>query len=367
MRSLKATLGFGLIISLVAIVLLQWWLVSVTFREITENYVVSRLQHEVDTLLASLTFDNAGGTSLNLKTKSQFDGRPFSGHYYRIQVDNSIMRSPTLWDQDLSIDPVATGERRQLRMPGPLDQELLVLTQGFRKQGHEVTVAVAEDITAIERRIAAFQYKYFLLSAALLILLLILQHFLVRRTLKPRQGIQSDLQRLGQGEQQSVREEVPAEIEPLVRELNRLLNLLSQRVERSRQMVGNLAHALKTPLSILVHTSESPELDGLPHIRRTIAEQTETIRNRLERELSRSRLTGDSRSGRRFSPATDLQGLINVLRQAYPGKNIQLDVHRDTPAWPAEREDMLELCGNLIDNACKWARRNVTVLSACQT
>lgn len=361
MKSLKATLGFGLIISLVAIVLLQWWLVSVTFREITENYVVSRLQQEVDMLLGGLVFNNAGKAELRLDQETHFDNRPLSGHYYHIRIGEQILRSPTLWDQELPIAEVTVGERRQYRQPGPLDQQLLILAQGFRKQGHEITIAVAEDISAIEQQIAAFQRNYFLLSAALLALLLLLQHFLVRRTLRPLDGVQEDLQKLGRGERDNVREEVPAEIRPLVSELNRLLNLLSQRVDRSRQMVGNLAHALKTPLSILVQTSESPELDDRPHIRRQIAEQTHTIRDRLERELSRARLAGDSSSGRRFSPADDLPELINVLRQAYPGREIDLTVDGTVPAWPAEREDMLEMSGNLIDNACKWAKNSVSV------
>lgn len=361
MRSLKATLGFGLIISLTAIVLLQWWLVSVTFREITENYVVSRLQHEVDMLLGALAFDSSGVAELALDQQTQFDGRPFSGHYYRIQIDDSIMRSSTLWDHDLPIDPVPTGEHRQMRLPGPLDQQLLILAQGFSKQDHSVTVAVAEDISAIEEQIAAFQYRYFLMSAGLLALLLILQHVLVRRTLRPLQGVQADLKKLAQGQQQRVRDDVPAEIRPLVREFNRLLDLLTQRVDRSRRMVGNLAHALKTPLSVLVQSGESPELDDRPRIRRVIAEQTRSIQDRLERELSRSRLAGDSSGGRSFNPAEDLRDLINVLRQAYPDKNIRLEVSRNASPWPAEREDMLELCGNLIDNACKWAEHDVIV------
>lgn len=361
MRSLKATLGFGLIVSLVAIVLLQWWLVSVTFREITENYVVSRLQQEVDMLLGGLVFASSGDAEIRLDQETHFDNRPFSGHYYHIQIEGQKLRSATLWDQDLSVDTLPVGERRQMHMAGPLDQQLLVLAQGFRKQGRNITVAVAEDISAIEQQIATFQRNYFLLSAALLVLLLLLQHVLVRRTLKPLQGVQEDLRKLERGEQHSVREEVPAEIRPLVSEFNRLLNLLSQRAQRSRQMVGNLAHALKTPLSVLVQTSESSELKELPHLRRQIAEQTQTIRERLERELSRARMAGDSSSGRRFSPATDLPGLIGVLRQAYPDRDIDLIVDNTVSAWQAEREDMLELSGNLIDNACKWANNKIRV------
>ena len=361
MRSLKTTLGVGLIASLIAIVLLQWWLVSITFREIIENNAVSRLQHEVDELLGSLTFDDDGTVALNNHVVDEYTGQPFSGQYYRLQIDDQVHRSPTLWDQDLPIDPVPPGEKLQMRMPGPLDQQLLVLAQGYRKQDRNVTVAVAEDISAINQQITDFQYNYFLLSAILLGLLLLLQHWLVRRTLLPLEGVQDDLQKLERGELQRVREEVPAEIRPLVREVNRLVVLLNQRVERSRHMVGNLAHALKTPLSVLVQTGESADLDDKPELRRQIKEQTRTIRQRLERELSRARLAGDNSSGRRFSPATDLPGLVNVLRQAYPDKQIHLHVAEDAGTWPAEREDMLELIGNLLDNACKWASTRIDI------
>ncbi len=361
MRSLKATLGFGLIVSLIAIVVLQWWLVSITFREITENYIITRLQHEVDELLGALTFDPSGQAVLNLDDSGKFQGRPFSGRYYRLQIGDQVLRSRTLWDHDLDIDPVSIGVSRQSRIAGPLEQQLLVLTQGFRKQGHAVTVTVAEDISAINQQIATFQRNYFLLSAILLAFLLLLQFFLLRRTLKPLTGVQSDLQNLGRGETNRIREDVPTEIRPLVREVNRLLQLLNQRVERSRQMVGNLAHSLKTPLSVLVQTGESSALDNQPQIRKTITEQTQTIQNRLERELSRARLAGDSNSGRRFYPATDLPSLINVLQQAYPDKTVSLDIPDNTEAWPAEREDMLELIGNLVDNACKWATARITI------
>ncbi len=367
MRSLRTTLGLGLIISLIALVLLQWWLVSFTFREITENYVVSRLQRDIDMLLSSITFQENQQIRLQLDQPTYFKGGPFSGHYYQISTGNKVLRSDTLWDENLNVDSAATGELRQQRLSGPLDQQLLALTQGFRKQGQTLSITVAEDITAIQTEISEFQMHYLLLSVALLLLLLLLQHFLMRQTLSPLRAVQGDLQKLAGGEIHTVRETVPEEILPLVREVNRLLLLLNQRVERSRRMVGNLAHALKTPLSVLIQLSESAELKHQPRIRRQIVEQTQTIRERLERELSRARLAGDSTSNRRFNPAQDLPALIHVLQQAYPDKSIRLTVNADTPSWPAEREDMLELSGNLIDNACKWATGKISVLVPAST
>lgn len=362
MKSLRGKLGLGLAISLTFIMALQWWLASYTLREVTQSYVQSRLQIDVDNLLAGLVFDVDGKAVLNLEQQTYFDERPFSGHYYRIETATTTLRSATLWDQDLNVAPVNVGEKQQLRQIGPLEQPLLILVQGFRKQGQDVSIAVAEDLSLIEANITDFQRDYLLLSTGLLILLLILQTLLLHRALAPVQGVQKDLRRLARGEINSVRENVPEEIRPLVREVNRLLQLLSQRVQRSRRMVGNLAHALKTPLTILTQSARNPALDENPALRQQLEQQTQAIHERLQQELSRARLAGSPNSGARFNPATDLPPLMDVLRHAHAmlDINIQL-VNKSIGNWPVEREDMLELLGNLIDNACKWCKSEVQV------
>lgn len=365
MRSLKTTLGLGLFVSLIAIVLLQWWLVSYTFREITENYLMTRLQRDVDMLLGGLRFPPDGQVRLQLDQQTYFDDRPFSGHYYQINVGDRVLRSDTLWDQNLNVSQAAVGEQHQQRLAGPLDQQLLALTQGFRKRGQTISITVAEDISAILAEIADFQTRYLLISGALLLLLLLLQQLLMRQTLLPLKGVQRDLQHLSRGEIRTVRETVPHELLPLVREVNRLLQLLNQRVERSRRMVGNLAHALKTPLSVLRQTGQATALEDQPAIREQILNQTNIIHQRLERELNRARLAGDSNTGARFCPGEDLPALMTMLEQAYSERGIRLTLRQNHSGyWPAEREDMLELSGNLIDNACKWAQTQVLVTIA---
>jgi signal transduction histidine kinase len=364
-RSLKGKLGLGLAISLTAIIALQWWLASYTLHEVTEEYIRERLQQDIDMLLAAANFSDTGQLDLNLQQQTYFDDRPFSGHYYRIETAEAVLRSPTLWDQDLPVTAALPGQQQHKRFTGPLEQPLLVLVQGFRKQGHDISIAVAEDLTIIERRISAFQRNYLLLSLILLVLLLILQRLMIGRALGPLKEVQQDLQGLARGETTAVRETVPIEIQPLVHEVNRLLQLLSQRVERSRRMVGNLAHALKTPLTVLARIAEHPALEQQPELRKQLNTQTESIRERLERELSRARLAGSANTGARFDPGEDLPALLDLLRTIYAERNIELTLHNGSGSpWPAEREDMLELAGNLIDNACKWARTQVIVTVA---
>ncbi|MGH8601892.1 MAG: ATP-binding protein, partial [Gammaproteobacteria bacterium] len=113
---------------------------------------------------------------------------------------------------------------------------------------------------------------------------------------------------------------------------------------------------------MLRQTAQRPDLGHHPDVRHQIESQTETIRRRLERELSRARLAGSSHTGTRFDAARDLPALVEVLRQAHAVRGIQLSLDIDSAEpWPIEREDMLELAGNVIDNACKWARSQVLI------
>ncbi|WP_258043966.1 ATP-binding protein, partial [Pseudomonas syringae] len=123
--------------------------------------------------------------------------------------------------------------------------------------------------------------------------------------------------------------------------------------------LGNLGHALKTPLAVLLSLALSGQLDANPSLRKTLQDQLENIRLRLERELNRARLSGDALPGARFDRDTGLPGLFSTLGMIH-GAHLQL-INDVEPGMylPWDREDILELLGNLLDNACKWADSEV--------
>ena len=147
----------------------------------------------------------------------------------------------------------------------------MIVVQGFSKRDVHVSIAVAEDMSVFEQEILDFQLTYLALSASALILLLTAQTWTVRRALAPLLAIRVDLERLSSGASQSLSEDVPVEIKPLTHEINRLLELLARRIKRSRSAISNLAHALKTPLSILQQSTRMPELDPIPELRDRMA------------------------------------------------------------------------------------------------
>ncbi len=153
----------------------------------------------------------------------------------------------------------------------------------------------------------------------------------------------------------------PAEITPLIAQLNRLLATMGNRSRRSREALGNLAHALKTRLAIVNQVTEQPELAAHPDLRSAIRDATDSAHRIVERELNRARLAGDVLPGRRVALRDELTQLTETLKVLYADKSPTIACEVGAGAdFAGEREDLLELLGNLLDNACKWCREKVS-------
>jgi len=133
-KSLSGRLSWGLALSLIALLVVQWAIASYTIRYLTENQVASRLIQDSETLLAGIRFDEAGNFSLDAKRINTIYDRPFSGHYYVIAVDGQEHVSRSLWDAELLVPEVNAGVDVKLTIEGPDNQSLLSITHGYLKQ-----------------------------------------------------------------------------------------------------------------------------------------------------------------------------------------------------------------------------------------
>ena len=361
MRSLQRRLQAGLAASTLVLLPLLIWGGGTAVHDLVRQHALSGLTHGAEALLGAAHLDAAGRPSLPDAVLAPIYRQPFSGHYYLlVDADGTAQRSRSLWDHDLAIEPVPAGEQRVLELPGPRHQSLLVLAAGYRKQDRELTIAVAEDLAPIEQDIARYQMLAALLVLAVVAGLLLVQRTFVRRAFRSLDALREDARRVESGEVQGLREDVPEEVLPLVQEINRLLALLDQRLKRSRNSVGNLAHALKTPLTLLVQQLDGEALRDRPEARRALREQAQRIRELMERELRRARLAGAGAASRHFHPARDVPALLDALRRMHgrEGLSIRAEALPDAGV-PLDDEDMIELLGNLLDNACKWATTQV--------
>ncbi len=360
MKSLQNQLHLGLAASLFIFIVLIWWLANTSMTHITNQMMTTRLEHDGQALLAGLQQSPEGKLSLKNLQVGHIYQRVYSGHYYLVSSGEQQLRSHSLWDQSLNQPRIKTGKTIVENVDGPDGQRLLQWTSGFERFNKTITVTVAEDTNDLIAALHKFNLYFAFAALTILVTLLIIQGFIVRRSLSSLATIKLELEALAEGKINSLSMQVPREIHPLVDEVNRLLQQLGKQLKRSRNSTGNLAHSLKHPLNLLMQLAEF-ENSKLPDtIRDELRTNTQQIHQLMERELKRARLVGSGVPGQIFSPEKELPGLIDVLKRVYYDK--KLDIKYDvTPGleYSADRNDMMELLGNLLDNACKWASNHV--------
>ncbi|MFI8382551.1 sensor histidine kinase [Pseudomonas sp. NPDC079086] len=356
MRSIQQRLSLGLISVLLIIGLLlaqsSLWLFDRSLR----GYLQTTLQDETQTLLGAIV-RGPNGLQLDERRLSAAFKRPYSGLYFRIDLGEQSWRSRSLWDRDLPPGPAA-GLQDTLG-DGPQGQQWLVYRADYQRYGQSIVIHVARDYTPILNSFSQVQKMVLGLGIAALVLILLLQRLTVSRALRPLEQARRQLMQLQQGQRSQLDQQVPLELEPLVAQINHLLAHTEDTLKRSRNALGNLGHALKTPLAVLVSLATREELKQLPQLRESLNGQLQQIEQRIARELGRARLAGEALPGAHFDCASELPELFSTLVMIH-GNHLQLDWQAEPGLrLPWDREDLLELLGNLLDNACKWADSQV--------
>jgi signal transduction histidine kinase len=184
--------------------------------------------------------------------------------------------------------------------------------------------------------------------------------FQVRFGLAPLKRITTDLAAIRAGKAEQLAGQFPVEIAPLARETNALIEANKEIVERARTHVGNLAHALKTPLSVVVNEATARGRDPFAL---KVVEQAEIMRDQIARHLERARLAARlTVVGSLTEVKPVVIALARTMEKIHRDKDIAIDVRVDEQAqFRGERPDLEEMIGNLVDNACKWATARVAV------
>jgi len=208
------------------------------------------------------------------------------------------------------------------------------------------------------------RYPHTLMVAA--ILAMVAGFAIVSRGLLPLEAMRRRLAAVRAGGADRVEGIFPTEVQPLVTDLNALLDHQAQAVARARAKAGDLAHGLKTPLAILAHEADRAAAAGQTDLAAAIGEQTERMRRQIEYHLAHARAAAAGATpGARASIAQSAEALARTMRRLHADRTLTIEVHVDA-AHDArcERADLDEMLGNLLDNACKWARARVAVTSA---
>lgn len=339
-------------------------------RTLVEGYVLSRLEHDADLLYARV--HDAADTAMAAEAAQQAAGTvyalPLSGHYFRIVRGELVIRSRSLWDEDLPPMPAQAAGRTPpqdtdliARIIGPAGQTLLAIERSYPGVPGPWRIVVAEDVSQADAAIAAFR-RWLLAGVTLALVLLVwLQRRLIVRGLAPLESAVDACRRLERGEASTVSHDAPAEVQPMIDAVNRLVRHQSQRLTRIRHAAGNLSHALKTPMAVLAQAADEADSHGDTALAKTMRAQLDAMRATIDRELNRARLAGGGAPGAGFEARAQLKALAVALERLHAGRDIAIEVDAPDARLPVDREDMLELFGNLLDNACKWSRSRARI------
>ena len=335
---------------------------SALFGSTVERSFDARLGVLLEGLVAGSELSTDGELELRLQLGEPRFEQPLSGWYWQIGESGEVLRrSRSLWDAELPVS-LAPGQLTAAQdVAGPEGHSLRLLVRAITLPGADAPLLYA---VAGERREIQLDKQNFnrLLSLALGVLFVgVIGAVLVqvRFGLEPLRRMRRALGAIRGGASARLEGDFPAEIEPLATELNALLDHNEALVERARTHVGNLAHGLKTPLSVL--TNEARRSRG--PLAELVGRQVALMRRQVDHHLARARaIATGSILGARTEVLPVLRDLESTLGRIYADKALAIDVACPPDlAFRGARQDLEEMLGNLLDNACKWAAGSVKV------
>ncbi len=347
------------------------FVLSSIFRATLEESFDRRLGTLLETLVAASDIGvngDAPGQIVLLRPlgEARF-GQTYSGWYWQIE-GGAVGRLHSRSLFDYTLPPAAPGKDGTAGFglaPGPDGQALRTVTRDIVLPGaaRAVRYSVAADTAETEVQVRRFNgtlaWSRGVLGAGLFAAVLIQVLF----GLRPLRQIRAALTDIRLGRAARLEGSFPSEVNPLAEELNAVLDHNAEVVERARTQVGNLAHALKTPLTVLANEATSVAKSGDDPLAENVSRQTALMQRHVEHYLARARTAAAGRViGARVDAAEVVRDLKRALAKMYAARGLTIADAGDAPRMvQGEREDVEEMIGNLMDNACKWARGRVAV------
>jgi signal transduction histidine kinase len=366
-------LGATLATLVVALVGAHWWLTGL-FRDHVLQQFDMALSQQLDQLTARLEFDAQGLPVIGPRGMS--DPRwekPYSGLYWQIQrlpgdvgQSSTVLRSRSLWDAELRLpdDALADGAVHRHDIAGPQGEPLRVVERSLQAPASAESrwrLMAAGDLHDALAAVERFTGVLAASLGGLGVLLALAALAQVAVGLAPLKPMQLGLQRVREGRQQRLEGRFPNELQPLIDEFNGVLDRNAEVVERARAQAGNLAHALKTPLAIL---GQAASKAGPSEFSALVDEQVQVAERQMHWHLARARAAATQHvPGQRTPIEPVLASLLRAMDRLHADRHLDLGADEVAPdlAFAGEEQDLQEMLGNLLDNACRSAHGVVTV------
>jgi signal transduction histidine kinase len=360
---------------IVLALLLAGWGLTSQYQESALRRLGAMLGGTIDEVVIASIVTPEGVEVAEIKDARTLRG--LSGKYWMVAEPSGdglrvLARSPSLSGETLAVPAALPGQLRAdlgsvisyndagiLREPS--HQPLRVAATMKQLPGREAPVLFVagidrSDIDADTRQFATFTWIALLLLGIGLVTAVFIQ---VQIGLRPLFALRNEIAEVRKGKAGRIARVYPVEIQPLAEQVNRLLDQNQETVERQRTHVGNLAHALKTPLSVML--AEAGTAQGLlPDV---VRRQTEVMKGQVDHHLRRARAAARAQMlGDRTRIGEVLDEMAVMLERVFEEKGVEIDWRApDELAFRGERQDLQEILGNLMENACKWCVRRVRI------
>ena len=368
MNSLNARLLLSASIVLAAFLSLTGFALDRAFTDSGVVAVKQRLQTEIYSLLAAADSDDI---STLIMPNSHPDTRfstPASGLYAEIMSDEGrvIWRSGSMLGIEIPFNTVKEkGNSRFSEVVTEDGVELYTMTLGviwevapFIVRGY--TFHVAESKEHFEKERKRFRKSLATWLGAAVVVLLLVQALILRWGLSPLRKVAAEVADIESGKKEAISENYPREIESLATNLNVLIRSSNSHLKRYRNALGDLAHSLKTPLAVLRNLVESENLSV--ETKQTVAEQIERLDKNVEYQLQKAVASGRQALSAPISVEFIVEKLVRTFKKVYLEKQIDFKLIVDPEVkFIGDEGDLMELLGNLMDNACKWCTKTVEV------
>ena len=341
----------------------------IVFNFLFRLYFEDRARDELETYLLLLTGNIGVSADGEVEVTPISDPRfnqALSGYYWQIQVDDKDpVLSPSFWAAPLALDrPDAPGVISYANVnTGTGDAVAVaswVVTIGEGTTQREVFLAIAIDREDLDLSVSGFFTNSVIWLAILGLFLFAAGWVQVKLGLNPLKKIRSEIGGVSKSPKVRLSSDYPSEVLPLVEEVNQLLDANAEALERARSRAGNLAHGLKTPLTIMHGVERKLRRGGNDALADELISEITSIQHTVERELAQSR---DSHQRRRRCAIHPIATRLHRALSRQPGaEHIQWDIEvPETLYAPFDEFDLTELLGNLLDNAMKWSESRICV------
>ncbi len=361
LKSLRSRLLVGALIWVACASIAGGWALSYAFRSAAEDAFDARLTSLVSVLIGSVDADRNGQLTLARGIGDPQFEQVYSGWYWLVADRAGVrLRSRSLWDLRLEVpDTPVTATPRVMTTHDPLGREIRVAVQTvlLPNAASPVTFLVSGDGETLRSEIRRFNVVLRSALAALALGLLLALLAQIRFGLRPLERLVHEVEAVRTGKSSQLSPLETTELDALVTEVNSLIAHNREVVERARASASDLAHALKTPLAVI----KSLETDG--EAARERRQQIAAMERIVTRHLARASAAGAGRHrALALSPIVD--EIAHGLQRVYAERDLLIrnELAADL-AYPADQEDLEEMLGNLLENACKWATHAVRVRS----